>query len=210
MKMVEQIGEKDFKRHIANKLRIGSINGGKRVIEGDKLLHTEVGGKKIVRVNLIANIVDKYIQEGEKKYGSVTLDDATGQIKLKVFGEDLSKVEGFEQGDTVLVIGLLRSWNEEIYVTPEIIKKKDPSFLLVRKLEVERDEPRILEKGEAAELREKILNMIKEKEVDGGIDVDKIILELKEQPNVINQEIKRLLEEGTAYEPRPGKLRYLG
>ena len=207
--MVDQLAQ-DFKRHIANKLRIGSINGGKRVIEGGKLLHTEVGGKKIVRVNLIANIVDKYIQEGEKKYGSVTLDDATGQIKLKVFGEDLSKVEGFEQGDTVLVIGLLRSWNEEIYVTPEIIKKKDPSFLLVRKLEVERDEPRILEKGEAAELREKILNMIKEKEVDGGIDVDKIILELKEQPNVINQEIKRLLEEGTAYEPRPGKLRYLG
>ena len=207
--MVDQLAQ-DFKRHIANKLRIGSINGGKRVIEGGKLLHKEVGGKKIVRVNLIANIVDKYIQEGEKKYGSVTLDDATGQIKLKVFGEDLSKVEGFEQGDTVLVIGLLRSWNEEIYVTPEIIKKKDPSFLLVRKLEVERDEPRILEKGEAAELREKILNMIKEKEVDGGIDVDKIILELKEQPNVINQEIKRLLEEGTAYEPRPGKLRYLG
>ena len=52
--------------------------------------------------------------------------------------------------------------------------------------------------------------MVKEAEKDGGVDIDKLILELKEHPEVINQEIKKLLEDGTAYEPRPGKLRYLG
>jgi hypothetical protein len=52
--------------------------------------------------------------------------------------------------------------------------------------------------------------MVKEAEKDGGIDIDKIILELKEHPELINQEIKRLLEDGIAYEPRPGRLRWLG
>ena len=184
--------------------------GGKVVMEGERISHIDIDGKRVVRVNVIANIVDKYIQEGEKKFGSLTLDDATGQIKLKVFGEDIGKFNSLEQGDTLLVIGLLRSWNDELYITPEIIKKKDPAFLLVRKLEVERDEPKILDKKEVAELKDKILGMIKQEEDKGGIDVDKIILELKENPNVVNAEIKKLLEDGAAYEPRPGKLRWLG
>ena len=35
-------------------------------------------------------------------------------------------------------------------------------------------------------------------------------MDLHEAPEIINQEIKKLLEEGMAYEPRPGKLRFLG
>ncbi|MBS3098673.1 OB-fold nucleic acid binding domain-containing protein [Candidatus Pacearchaeota archaeon] len=208
--MVDQLTEKSFKRNVAYKFRIGNIIGGKVVMEGERISHIDIDGKRVVRVNVIANIVDKYIQEGEKKFGSITLDDATGQIKLKVFGEDIGKFNSLEQGDTLLVIGLLRSWNDELYITPEIIKKKDPAFLLVRKLEVERDEPKILDKKEVAELKDKILGMIKQEEDKGGIDVDKIILELKENPNVVNAEIKKLLEDGAAYEPRPGKLRWLG
>ena len=208
--MIDQLTEKSFKRNVAYKFRIGNIMGGKVVMEGERISHIDIDGKRVVRVNVIANIVDKYIQEGEKKFGSITLDDATGQIKLKVFGEDIGKFNSLEQGDTLLVIGLLRSWNDELYITPEIIKKKDPAFLLVRKLEVERDEPKILDKKEVAELKDKILGMIKQEEDKGGIDVDKIILELKENPNVVNAEIKKLLEDGAAYEPRPGKLRWLG
>jgi len=208
--VIDQLTEKSFKRNVAYKFRIGNIIGGKVVMEGERISHIDIDGKRVVRVNVIANIVDKYIQEGEKKFGSITLDDATGQIKLKVFGEDIGKFNSLEQGDTLLVIGLLRSWNDELYITPEIIKKKDPAFLLVRKLEVERDEPKILDKKEVAELKDKILGMIKQEEDKGGIDVDKIILELKENPNVVNAEIKKLLEDGAAYEPRPGKLRWLG
>src|SRR3989344_4065311 len=199
-----------FKRNPAYKHRIGQLLGGKPVQEGDRLKHIEIDNKSIIRVNLIANITDKFVQEGEKKYASLTMDDGTGQIRLKFFGEDIEKCKDLNQGDTLLVIGLLRSWNNELYITPEIIKKKDPAFLLVRKLEVERDEPKILDKKEVAELKDKILGMIKQEEDKGGIDVDKIILELKENPNVVNAEIKKLLEDGAAYEPRPGKLRWLG
>src|SRR3990167_3390520 len=97
-----------MKRNIAYKLRVGDILSGKTIMEGEMFKHLEFGDKKVIRVNLIANIVDKFIQEGEKKFGSLTLDDATGQIKLKVFGEDIGKFNSLEQGDTLLVIGLLR------------------------------------------------------------------------------------------------------
>ena len=191
-------------------MRIGNILAGKVVLEGERFKVLEFGDKNVQRANVIANIVDKYIQEGEKKFASMTLDDGSGQIKLKSFGDEVEKFANFNQGDTVMAIGLLRYWNKELYITPEIIKKKDPSFLLVRKLEVEAEQPKNLHKEELTALKDKMLAMIKDAEKDNGIEVEKIITELHEHPDVINNEIKKLLEGGVAYEPRPGKLRYLG
>lgn len=202
--------DQNFKRNIAYKIKIGTISTGKPVIDGERFKFLELEDKQLVRVNIIANVTDKYIQEGEKKFASITLDDASGQIKVKTFGDDVEKFTPLNQGDTVILIGLLRMWNNEIYITPEIIKKKDPSFLLIRKLEIEKDLPKTLPKTELLALKDKMVNMIKEAEKDQGIDIEKIILELKEPPEVINNEIKKILEDGIAYEPRPGKLRYLG
>lgn len=199
-----------LKRNIAYKLRIGSILAGTPLLEADRLKHVDIGELRAVRINLIANVVDKFLQEGEKKYGSLTLDDGSGQIRVKVFGEDVDKLNEFAQGDTLLVVGVLRSWSNEVYVTPEIMKKKDPMYLLVRKLEAEKDAPKAVDRATLALVRDKIVSMIKEAEKDGGIDIEKLILDLKESPTVINAEIKKLLEDGMAYEPRPGKLRYLG
>ena len=199
-----------LKRKVAFKARIGQIHEAKQNLEAERLRNIEINGREVVRVNIIANIIDKFIQEGEKKFGSLSLDDASGQIKVKLFGDDIKKIETFNQGDTVLVIGLIRSWNNEIYLTPEIIKKKDPSFLLVRKLEVEAETPKTLDKSQIAELKDKILTMVKNAEPEGGVNIEKIIMELKEPPATINNEIKKLLEDGLCYEPRPGKLRYLG
>lgn len=200
-----------FKRNVAFKYRIGSILSSKPVMEADRLKNVEIDSKSVVRVNVIANVIDKYIQEGEKKFASLTLDDGTGQIKIKAFGDDTEKFAPLNQGDTILVVGLVRSWNNEIYVTPEIIKKKEPSFLLIRKLEVEAEQPiKSLDKEQTSQLKDKILTMVKEAEKDGGVAVEKLITELKESPDHINQEVKKLLEDGVAYEPRPGKLRWLG
>ncbi len=199
-----------FKRNIAYKLRVGSILSGKPFLENERLKHLELGSTNVVRTNLIANIIEKYIQEGEKKYASLTLDDGYGQIKLKAFGDDVDKLSQFNQGDTILVIGLLRTWNNEIYLTPEIIKKKEPSFLLVRKLEIESSMPKSLARDQLIALKDKLVQQLKDAEKDGGLDIESLILNLKEPPEIINQEIKKLLEEGIAYEPRPGRLRYLG
>lgn len=204
------VEEQSFKRNVAYKMRIGEILAGKVIIEGERFKFLEALGKQIIRINLVANVIDKYVQDGEKRYASVTLDDASGQIKLKAFGDDIEKFSQLNQGDTVLIVGLLRTWNNETYITPEIIKKKEPAYLLVRKLEIEKDAPKTIGKEQLSELKDKILQMVKDGESDGGANIDQIIMNLKEAPEIINQEIKKLLEDGVVYEPRPGKIRYLG
>ena len=80
--------EQQFKRNVAYKLKIGDILIGKPIMNQEKFQFLELGDKKIVRVNAIGNIVDKYQSEGEKKYIFLTLDDGSGQIHLKSFGDD--------------------------------------------------------------------------------------------------------------------------
>jgi RPA family protein len=202
--------DQEFKRHIAYKYRIGELLAGKPTIESDRFKFLEIDDKKIIRVNIIANVTDKFVQEGEKKYATLTIDDASGQIRVKSFGDEIQKLVPFVQGDTLQVIGLLRTWNNELYLTPEIIVKKDPSYLLIRKLEVEATKPKKLDKNESQQMRDSILTLIKENDEKGGIDVDSMKNQLQTTTETVNQEIKKLLEEGMIYEPRPGKLRYLG
>ena len=97
----------DFKRATAYKLKIGDIFSGKKILDGERFNFLELGNKKINRINIIANIVEKY-SSSEKQYISLTIDDASGQIRLKIFGDDVQKFSDINQGDSILVIGLLR------------------------------------------------------------------------------------------------------
>ncbi|PJE81576.1 hypothetical protein COU58_01360 [Candidatus Pacearchaeota archaeon CG10_big_fil_rev_8_21_14_0_10_32_42] len=205
-----------YKRNISFKLRIGDILLGKPIFDNEKFLYLEIGSKKISRVNIIGNIVDKYESEGEKKYIFFTLDDGSGQIKMKTFGEeDSEKFKKVVQGQTVVVIGIVRNWNNETYIQPEIISEKDPKYLLVRKLEFENQKKETVktpkDRNEIKAIKDKILERIKNSENEGGIDTETIMLEERSvSSETINEEIKRLLEEGIIFEPRPGRLRYLG
>lgn len=221
------------KRETAHKLKIGEMLIGIPIFEAmanlnpeaptdsfqstqkERFRCLELGTKKIVRVNIIANIVDKYNSEGEKKFASITLDDASGQIKLKYFGDDVAKFERYAQGDTVLIIGVLRSYNQEIYIAPEIIKIADPRYLLVRKLELEKgnkiDASKPTEQTQKIlGLRDQIIQLIKTGETEGISNSDIINKITTADPSTINSEIIKLLEDGVVYEPRPGKVRYLG
>ena len=177
----------EFKRHTAFKLKIGGILEGNQITDGERLKFIETNGKNVARVNLIANVVDKFIQDDEKKFASITLDDASGQIKLKTFGDDIEKLKPFEQGDTILAIGMVREWNKEIYVTPEIIKKKEPEYLLLRKLENDSQKPET-NKKETTDLKDKLITIIKREEENGGAEISKITEELKAKQETINQE----------------------
>ena len=197
------------KRNIAYKLRIGDILKSKPIMADAKFLFLELGDKKIVRVNILANVVDKFVNDGEKKYASITVDDASGQIRLKAFGEEISILTNCTQGDTLQIIGNVREWNSELYVLPEIVKKVDPRWLLVRKLEIQNLRKDIPVQANAP-VRDIILDKIKNSEQEGGIDIDQMIMDTEASPDLINAEVKKLLEEGLIYEPRPGRLRYLG
>lgn len=200
--------EEPRKRNVAFKLRIGDVLKGKPMMNEGRLLHLEIGDKIVVRVNIIANVVDKFLTDGEKRYISLTMDDASGQIRLKSFGEDVKNTEEFMQGDTLQVIGNVREYNSELYITPEVVKKVDPKWLLVRKLEMQKVRES-LPKSDLP-LREILLDKIKASEKDNGVDIDSLIMDIESAPDTINKEVTKLLEEGLIYEPRPGRLRYLG
>jgi len=204
-----ELTEQQRKRNTAYKMRIGDILKGKPIMDEGRFIFLELGDKKIVRINILANCVDRFFQEGEKKYASLTVDDASGQIRLKVFGDDIEILRNLTQGDTLQIIGNLREWNGELYVIPEIAKKVDPRWLLVRKLEIQNSR-KGLPFENTSPIRDTIIQKIKDAETDGGIDVDKIIMDTEASPDIINGEIKKLLEEGLIYEPRPGRVRYLG
>lgn len=125
------------KRQTALKLKIADLNRGE-VISNEKQNFVEIDGKQVGRVNVIANVIDKFVSEGEKKYSALTIDDASSQIRIKAFGEDIDKMRDIEIGDTIMVIGALRFFNNEIYILPEIIKKIEPEWLMVRKLEIDK------------------------------------------------------------------------
>jgi len=204
-----------FKRHIAYKLRISDILVGKPILDEERFSFLELGDKRIVRVNVVGNVIEKYENPGEKQYSFITLDDGSGQIQIRAFADDVKKLNNINQGQTILVIGVLRYFNNATYISPEITRNLQPEYLLVRKLELEKNRtqsaPQTIGKKEIIAVKDKILDKIKNAETDGGIDKDKIILEIKEvSPNIINQELQKLLEEGIIFEPRPGKVRYLG
>src|SRR3989338_9959344 len=103
------------KREIACKLRIGEILRGKPQVtidEGrERFNFLEIGSRKIVRVNVVANVIDKFSSEGEKKFATLTLDDATGQINVKTFGNEIELFNEISQGNTLMIIGVLRIFN---------------------------------------------------------------------------------------------------
>ena len=153
---------------------------------------------------LLLNLADS-----ESNFLSFTIDDASGQIRIKIFGDDVLRFGNINQGDSIMVIGLLRNYNNELYITPEIIKIKDPRYLMVRKLEFEKEAPKIIDNQKLLAVAEQIIQKIKNAEPE-GIGTDKLIMELGESADLINQEVKKALEQGIIYEPRPGVLRYLG
>jgi RPA family protein len=197
------------KRNVAYRMRIGDVLKGRPITAEGKFLYLELGERKLVRVNFIANCIDKFMQDGEKKYASITIDDASGQIRLKAFGDDILRLKDIVQGDTLQIIGNVREWNAELYVLPEIVKKVDPRWLLVRKLELQQQKDTIVTDN-TSPLRHGLMQRIKDEEINGGVDTDVLIADTQASKDSVMTEVKKLLEEGLIYEPRPGRLRWLG
>jgi len=213
------------KRETAHKIRVGDLLKGTPIfdqtpaepgtqITNPRLLHVEFGDKKLVRVNLIANVIDRFESQGETKFATITIDDGSGQIRARVFSDDLHKLEDIIQGDTLLIIGLIRYYNQELYLLPEIVRKQDAKYLLIRKLELGNETPKKLTSDEKKEIkshRDDIIDLIKASEENEGIDKDEIIMKFTDaKPEILSQEIQKLLEEGIIYEPKPRRVRYLG
>jgi len=178
--------------------------------------------KKISRINVIANVVNKFRSE-DGNYVSITIDDGTAQLRLKTWRDDIKILEKINIGDIVLVIGKVKYYNNEVYILPEIVKQVDPNFELLRKLElikeygtpkneiIKEDEPEIVYeeiKFNSNNLRNELLNLIEKNEEKFGITLEDIKVELHVNLNELNNVLEELLKEGQVYEVK-GKYRLL-
>lgn len=128
-------------RRTAYKLWISNIVNAEPIMDIGKFrgVMTTINQSKVQvnRVNIIANVIDVFKME-EKRYGSITVDDSSASIRVKFFNQDIDKMKDINIGDTIMVVGQLRMFNDEIYITPEIVRKVDAIWLLARKLELEK------------------------------------------------------------------------
>jgi len=127
-------------RLTARKVRIKDLIEGKYIPsekEGMKPAYLITPfGEKVSRVNLLGNITEKFESE-DGNYTSITLEDGTGSIRVKGFGEKAEELRNFEVGDLVIVIGKIREYLGEIYVNLEIVRKiDDPNYENLRRLEI--------------------------------------------------------------------------
>lgn len=129
----------DKKRLTAKKVRIVDIVNGKFFPGSKEEMRPSYVitpfGQKISRVNLIATITDKFLSDDEN-YCSITIDDGTEAVRVKTFRENVDLLKDMESGNLVLVIGKLKEYNNEVYVNGEIIKKVEPNYESMRKLEI--------------------------------------------------------------------------
>lgn len=190
-----------------------------------------VDTKKVSRVNLIANMIVKYISE-DKNHIFVVLDDGSATIRVKTWNENTKLLADLNVGDIVLVIGRVRKYNEEVYILPEIVRKLDnPNWELLRKLELLKmygkphieENPIVVNEETTYEVeeivsvevtsipsRQKILNLIETLETEDGADFMGVLnmsgLAQDEAEDIIND----LIKEGEIFEPKPGKLKLIG
>src|SRR3989344_4925040 len=114
----------EFQKQVAYKIWISSILGKEVKKEEDNFSvpFIEFDNKKISKVNIIASVVGKFIND-EKNFASVTLDDGSGVIRIKVWKEDTSKLENVNLGDIINVIGRPRVYNEESYIITDLLRE---------------------------------------------------------------------------------------
>lgn len=108
--------------------------------------------QKIARAKIVGTVTDKFLRD-DNNYSVLTIDDSTDSLRIKAFREDVSKLENIEIGDSVMIIGKVREYNNENYIIPEIIKKlENPNYESLHKLETLKF---ILEQKKITELIEK-------------------------------------------------------
>lgn len=130
-------------RQTAHQIWIADVLGSAYVVgDQDAVSGTlAVRGKNVTRVNLVGTAVDSYINQ-DGSFGSLTIDDGTGTIRIKAFKENLKRIQEVKNGDLVNCCGLVKEYNEERYMTAEVVKiLDDPYWLLSRMLTLSKQVP---------------------------------------------------------------------
>lgn len=198
------------KRQTAYKIRIKNILDSKYVkTEGFNPNYLETNGKEISRINLMGVVVQK---SNLNNYNTLIIDDGTGKISARVFESNVL-LDRIEISDAVLIIGRPREFSNEKYVLIELIKKIDPLWAKVRKLELGEmednnnlPENKPIKEEVVTSSTNHIVKLIKELDQGQGVSVEDISSkDIKDIDKIIDM----LLKEGDIFEVKPGKLKVL-
>ncbi len=219
--IIHRIKMANFERQPACKIWISDLYQGEFVKSDEEFKPNYIilKDKKISRVNLIATVIRKY-QKEDGTYNSLIIEDGSAQIRVKCWGEDCKLLKDILPSDIILLIGKIKEdkINENgIYLSPEIIKKVEPNYEVLRKLELIKEigKPSIISKKEdtqykeeeteaieeikisSTNLRQKLLNIIEKKE---NITFEEILKEAGDSEKEVSNELNELLKGGEIFE----------
>ncbi|MBI2584106.1 MAG: hypothetical protein HYW25_05545 [Candidatus Aenigmarchaeota archaeon] len=236
------------KRITSAKVKIREVSEG-RYVNGEGLNPNYVlskDGKRLSRVWIIGTLVRRFAIP-EKHFYSITLDDGSSTIRVKAFGSKI--LEKLSEGDIIEIIGKIRKYGDEVYVTPEVAWKTDANAEAMRELDIrtsqeewkrrsalvlnyrkqasdaeelkklcadigieEGEVESILEAQESVEAGTQerklhVLSIIEELDSGDGCDYSALIEKAGLEEAQLDETIQELLEEGSCFEPRAGKIK---
>jgi RPA family protein len=183
--------------------------------------------RKVARCNILATII------GKEEVGNITnlvLDDGTAQLVLRSF-EPTSLVRALQLGEVIAVIGRVRVYNGERYISPEIVKKTSSLWLKVRQRELAQwkqqespEEPKIeqelIESGVVPEeglvveeqkvkerVEERVIKTIRERDQGTGMGVEELLELFPEGPTELL--IEKMQRDGLLFQNLPGRVKVL-
>ena len=210
-------------RTVSKMISIRDIIGGTYIQEQENEPNylLTIKKEKIYRCNIMATILTK------EKNGFIinfTVDDGSGIIVVRSF--EINKlIEELKVGDTILIIGKIRVYNNDKYVSPEILKKINPIWLKTRKISKNLDKPEEMVKNINSSQNtediieeeiidnmedfpfQKIIKLIKELDNGEGVFIDNILEKssLKDSEKII----ERMMEKGEIFQIAPGRVKVL-
>lgn len=123
-----------MKREHGHVLRISSIHGGEEV-EFDEKRYYKLDGELVKRVRIFGVVIFRYDGE-ENKFATLTVDDGSDTIRIKVWSNPIKRtdgsvynqynlVDGIQVGDVLDIIGKVRYYSNEFYISPTSLKIKN-------------------------------------------------------------------------------------
>ncbi len=208
--------EQEIKRQTAFKTNINELARGQFVKKQgweSSYVMTEYGD--FSRVNIIGVIV-------AKENNAISIDDGTGTIQVRSF-EPNNFLQESAVGDIVLIIGKPREYNNQLYITLEILKKIDPKWINYRRKELtlvkkirtitsetpkaKHVEAEIVESETTMSSKERIIQLITQFDAGSGASIDDVIVQSK----IKNAEdiLQELLLRGEIFELKPGYVKVM-
>jgi RPA family protein len=194
--MIEQ---KEYNRATAIKISIVQLLQGTYIQEKEQNPNylLTLDNQKIYRLNIIGIVIHK------EQIGTIVnliIDDSTESIIVRSFEEN-KNISSINVGEIINVIGKIRIFNEEKYISPEIVKKISPIWLKIRSQEIDKlfsfqkSEKNNIEKETSKKTSEPKQSQPLEKELKKTKNIEQKINQKKEQINKEKRDDKKEEEE---------------